>query len=634
MINRERFRVTGVRADGGLDVAPIEGHGPDGEHLGPQLVLPARYVAEHLALGYASTVHAAQGTTVDTTHTVVTSRTGPAALYVGMSRGREANTAHVATLTGVDDPAKGSEHTHSLHRDPVAMLARVLDAAEHADAANRSALATATEAATEAGSARTAADLLADAAQLAATERTATWLDQLTQDGVLDHVERSRIAAEDGAATLTRILRRAELAGHDPRQVLHDAIAERPFDGVRNVSNAIYSRIRTEHRDQLDPIGDSFTSWIPRVDNPEWSRYVAALAETADQRADQLGAELADAAPDWLTSAIGAAPTDSDARVEWQRRAGLVAAYREMRGHDDPTDALGPAPKPGQVEQYAAYRAAWRTLGRPEIEREELEMTDGQLRLWIRAAQREEAWAPRYVANELAGTRQAAATQRQTAELRDAEAAANPAERERLQAEAAQARALAVTLDAQAEKLQLIDDARAHFLADNARTRGYGRRCEAELTRRHIDDTEPKQLVTADEWLAADRHARLEDDRHRAVTEADLADDTAADLTADLAGDVLELPDRDIREIAVDEPSPVNEDVVRIRTPDETADDYIKATRALAEINARRVADVQEENEHRVAELDRWHADDQAAEAADVDEHADSYNDAIPRAVR
>ncbi|MHA6779620.1 MobF family relaxase [Pseudonocardia saturnea] len=632
-ITRERYRVHAVRDDGALEVAVIRGRTSDGDVLGERMVLPAGYVAEHLALGYASTKNAAQGASVDTSHTVATPRTSPAGLLVPMTRGRDTNTAYVVTLAAVDDAAQGND-THTLHRDPVAVLAEVLNTTAAADAANRSALATATQAATDAASTRTAGDLLADAAQLAATERTATWLDQLAQDGVLDPAERSRIAAEDGAATLTRILRRAELAGHDPRQVLHDAIAERPFDGVRNASNAIYSRIRTEHADQLDPVGDSFTSWTPRVDNPEWRRYLAALAETADQRADQLGAELADTAPDWLTSAIGTAPTDSEARAEWERRAGLVAAYREMRGHDDPVDALGPAPKPGQVEQYAAYRAAWRTLGRPEIEREELEMTDGQLRMWIRAAHREEAWAPRYVGNELAGTRQAAATHRQTAELRAAEADANPAERERLQTEAAQARALAETLDAQAEKLQVVDDARAHFLADNARTLGYGRRCEAELTRRHIDDTEPEQLVTADEWLAADHHATIEDDQHRAVTEADLIDDDADHIAAAPPDVVVEAPDRDIREIAADEPAPVNEDTVRIPTPDETADDYADATRALAEINARRAIDLQAETEHRAAELDRWHADDQAAETADLDEYTDdlgSYDEAMPR---
>ena len=50
-INRETYRVTAVRDDGGLDVAPILGRRPDGPTLGERMVLPAAYVAEHLALG-------------------------------------------------------------------------------------------------------------------------------------------------------------------------------------------------------------------------------------------------------------------------------------------------------------------------------------------------------------------------------------------------------------------------------------------------------------------------------------------------------------------------------------------------------------------------------------------------------
>ncbi|OLT19369.1 hypothetical protein BJF78_36210 [Pseudonocardia sp. CNS-139] len=64
--------------------------------LGERIVLPARYVAEDVALGYVSTVHAAQGSTVDTTHSVITGNTSAKALYVAMTRGRDGNTAHVA----------------------------------------------------------------------------------------------------------------------------------------------------------------------------------------------------------------------------------------------------------------------------------------------------------------------------------------------------------------------------------------------------------------------------------------------------------------------------------------------------------------------------------------------------------
>ena len=69
-INREQYRVTALREDGGIEVTALLG-GRDRVE-GERIVLPANYVTEHLALGYASTVHAAQGLTVDTCHTVVT----------------------------------------------------------------------------------------------------------------------------------------------------------------------------------------------------------------------------------------------------------------------------------------------------------------------------------------------------------------------------------------------------------------------------------------------------------------------------------------------------------------------------------------------------------------------------------
>ena len=70
-INRETYRVTGVREDGGLTVAPVLGRGDDGEQLGEPLALSAGYVTADVTLGYASTVHAAQGRTVDTAHAVI-----------------------------------------------------------------------------------------------------------------------------------------------------------------------------------------------------------------------------------------------------------------------------------------------------------------------------------------------------------------------------------------------------------------------------------------------------------------------------------------------------------------------------------------------------------------------------------
>ena len=98
-INREQYRVLETREDGGLTVAPILGRVAGAEQLGERLTLSPNYVRDDLALGYASTVHAAEVLTVDTTHTVATPRTGLSALYVALSRGRWSNTTYVNTGT-------------------------------------------------------------------------------------------------------------------------------------------------------------------------------------------------------------------------------------------------------------------------------------------------------------------------------------------------------------------------------------------------------------------------------------------------------------------------------------------------------------------------------------------------------
>ncbi|SDQ03330.1 C-terminal helicase domain-containing protein [Thermostaphylospora chromogena] len=59
--------------------------------------VPVSYLAEHAELAYASTVHAAQGRTVDTCHAVVRPGISRSMLYVMMTRGREASYAYTVT---------------------------------------------------------------------------------------------------------------------------------------------------------------------------------------------------------------------------------------------------------------------------------------------------------------------------------------------------------------------------------------------------------------------------------------------------------------------------------------------------------------------------------------------------------
>jgi exodeoxyribonuclease V alpha subunit len=57
--------------------------------------LPPDYVRQHVELAYATTAYGAQGSTVPVSHVLIGDHTGAASAYVGMTRGRERNIAHL-----------------------------------------------------------------------------------------------------------------------------------------------------------------------------------------------------------------------------------------------------------------------------------------------------------------------------------------------------------------------------------------------------------------------------------------------------------------------------------------------------------------------------------------------------------
>lgn len=74
-----------------------------------QVRLPSEYVAAHVRLGYATTVHAAQGVTSATTHAILDPNTSSREqLYVAASRGREHTRLYLASSQPGDQP-----HSHS-----------------------------------------------------------------------------------------------------------------------------------------------------------------------------------------------------------------------------------------------------------------------------------------------------------------------------------------------------------------------------------------------------------------------------------------------------------------------------------------------------------------------------------------
>ena len=85
----------GAGAPGGR-VAITRRQLPDGS-WSRDFPVPLDYLQRSAELAYAGNVYVAQGRTVDTAHVFVDASLSRESLYVAMTRGREANTAHVVT---------------------------------------------------------------------------------------------------------------------------------------------------------------------------------------------------------------------------------------------------------------------------------------------------------------------------------------------------------------------------------------------------------------------------------------------------------------------------------------------------------------------------------------------------------
>jgi conjugative relaxase-like TrwC/TraI family protein len=105
--NGDRWTITATHPDGAVTALRDD----SGRRAGAERVLlPAAYVRDHLELGYATTIHRAQGVTVDHAHVLVTPGMSREALYVAITRGSDRNQLYV--------PLDTPDHGHDEIPDP------------------------------------------------------------------------------------------------------------------------------------------------------------------------------------------------------------------------------------------------------------------------------------------------------------------------------------------------------------------------------------------------------------------------------------------------------------------------------------------------------------------------------------
>jgi conjugative relaxase-like TrwC/TraI family protein len=475
LANRDVLRIAGRISGQVLVRRQIEGGWSD------PFLLPERYLADHGELAYAGNTHVAQGRTTATAHLLVTGSLNRRSLYVGMTRGRQANTAYVAT--GEPIPGKEPELVH-----PEVILAEIIG--------NDGTELTATEAI------RQAQEWPANTGHLA-NIWAAAMRDTVTE--TIDSKLRERLAAreyqrylrEPQRQPLQQALTERELNGEDLTTLI-ERITAVDLTGARSISAVLHGRLAWTRKTPSTP-----GTWAQRT--PENAPQLAHQAAKAiDDRIAALGMRYAEMPEPWLTSQLGAFPAHGSAleQQDYLHRAGSAAAYREAAGIIDPQQAVSLTPHKGDPVRE---RMRQDTITQLEIQNEEQlyrAMSRGELEAKELHARRAYAAGPKDVAAELKTTILAEADQRQ---------AAIEAELDGDQATATALHSLADILATQKTALEADHARHEHWSAETSGRREDGAKARSELTRRGQPPEAGPEETTLEWWQRFERDCQAFD---------------------------------------------------------------------------------------------------------------------------
>ena len=320
--NGDRWTITRVHSDGALDVSHMSAK--------RRATLPADYVRDHVLLGYATTVHGAQGITADASHVVATGDETRQLLYVALTRGRTANHVYLDVTTGADP--HDVINPDSL-RPPTAVefLTRVLERDDTA---------------TSATSERTA---LRDPA-VRLRQNAAEYLDALgvAAESLIGPTNLARMeqTVESMAPGLTDCpawpalpsrLMTIGLDHSNPYAALQSAVQAQPLDSATDAAAVLAWRLQYEESRVPGPLPGLPPVPTQLAQHPDWGRYFVRRAELLARDADRCRAEAAawtaETAPAWAARSAG-----SDRKL-----TGELAVWRAVNAvPDTDTRPTGP----------------------------------------------------------------------------------------------------------------------------------------------------------------------------------------------------------------------------------------------------------------------------------------------------
>jgi conjugative relaxase-like TrwC/TraI family protein len=506
LANGDLLRIEAVTPDGLIVRRALDADPATGQRR--WISQPFLYVGYHNAeLGYAVTDHVAQSRTVTVGLAVISGTEDRQHVYVALTRGTDTNLAYVFTTSPKRaDPAPGPRPAPELARYDQRQTERAgVPAPATPPAPPGEALAVLSAVLERDGQLLSATQdrrrALTDADHLAILN--AIWTAETGQVREQRYQDLLQASLPPGyrrdlghrARWLWRTLRAAELAGLDAGGVLAAAIAERDLAGARDLAAVLDARLRHRTGSAVPLPAGPWSEQVPALADPGRRAYLAEIAAMMDARKDRLGEHAAEHALPWAVTALGPVPGHPLDRLDWQRRASSIGAWRELSGYDRLADPIGPEPVAAAPDLRAAWHEALAALG-PADGPDVRGMPDGMLAHLRDTYPLETAWAPQHVGDELRQVRTGSQEARLAAVRAAAEAQA--AQRRGQPEEAARQQALAASYQAMHDAYRDREATFAAVMADRAdwdaatrAQRHLAVAADAELRRRHPDRQYP-----------------------------------------------------------------------------------------------------------------------------------------------
>ena len=314
--NGDRWTITALTPEGGIQARHVRSH--------RSVMLPADYVTSSVELGYASTVHTAQGVSTDTMHGLATGTEGRQQLYTMLTRGRHANHVYLQVV------ADGDPHS-LIHPDTIRpqTATDVLEQILARDTAPTSATSLQQQLADPRTRLGEAVARYTDALS-AAAEDLAGDLAVRALERQVDHALPGVPWCDAWPALRAHLLLIAA-DGHDPLTELHRAAAEQPLTGAGDPAAVLDWRLDATGLRGSRP---GPLPWIPAIpsrlqDHPDWGPYLTVRARLVTELAATVHTQALSSGrtPAWLASILGqpTGQTIADLTV-WRAATGVPDA--------------------------------------------------------------------------------------------------------------------------------------------------------------------------------------------------------------------------------------------------------------------------------------------------------------------